>query len=86
MVGTLGLLFWTAAIPVVLALAAAVRFGMRLRGRSERRPRLDDDDVRDIIAFGHFVSREQEPLDLDRVHEEERRFWEEAEWDEAEEW
>jgi hypothetical protein len=80
----LWLLVWTLA--AALALAAAVRFRMRLRAHVHRRPKLDDDDVRDIIAFGHYVSDEDEPLDLDQVHEEERRFWEEAEWDEAEEW
>jgi hypothetical protein len=75
---------WTGA--AALALAAAVRFRRRLRSHVDRSPKLDDDDVRDIIAFGHFVSNEDEPLDLDQVREEERRFWEEAEWDEAEEW
>jgi hypothetical protein len=83
-VETLWLLVWT--IAAALALVAAVRFPKRLRAHVQRRPKLDDDDVRDIIAFGYFVSDEDEPLDLDQVHEEERRFWEEAEWDEAEEW
>ena len=86
MAGTLLLLVWTGAVG--LALAAAVRFLIRLRRHVEKRPILDDDDVRDIIAHGIYVSNEDEPLDLERVHEEERRFWEEAEaeWDEAEEW
>jgi hypothetical protein len=83
-VGTLWLLVWTAA--AALALAAAVRLRVRVRRHVHRRPKLDDDDVRDIIRFGHFVSDEDEPLDLEQVHEAERRFWEEAEWDEAEEW
>ena len=83
MVGILWLLVWTAA--AVLALAAVMRFRMRLRAHVHRRPKLEDDDVRDIIAFGHFVSAEDEPLDLNKVHEEERRFWEESEWEEAEE-
>jgi hypothetical protein len=84
LVGTLWLLVWTGA--GALALAAAVRFRIRLRAHVERRPVLDDAAVRDIISHGVFVSDEDEPLDLDQVREEERRFWEEAEWDEAEEW
>jgi hypothetical protein len=67
-------------------MVAAVRVRRRLRAHLDRRPVLDDDDVRDIIAHGIYVSLEDEPLDLERVREEERRFWEEAEWDEAEEW
>jgi hypothetical protein len=84
LVGTLLLLVWMGAL--ALALAAAVRSVARLRKHVERPPVLDDDDVRDIIAHGIYVSPADEPLDLERVHEEERRFWEEAEWDEAEEW
>jgi hypothetical protein len=84
LIETLWLLVWTCAVG--LALVAAVRFRMRLRAHVDKRPVLEDDDVRDIIAYGFFVSDEDEPLDLDQVHEEERRFWEEAEWDEAEEW
>jgi hypothetical protein len=86
--GTLWLLVWTCAAlgAVALAVGAAVRIRMRLRAHVDKRPVLDDDDVRDIVAHGFYVSQEDEPLDLERVYEEERRFWEEAEWDEAEEW
>jgi hypothetical protein len=84
LVGTLWLIVWTGA--VALALGAAVRVRLRLRKHFDQRPVLDDDDVKDIIAHGIYVSQEDEPLDLGRVHEEERRFWEEAEWDESEEW
>ena len=84
MIGTLWLVFWTCL--GALGVVGAVRFRMRLRALVHRPPVLEDDDVRDIIAHGVFVSDEDEPLDLDQVNEEERRFWEEAQWDEAEEW
>jgi hypothetical protein len=80
---TLWAVLWT--IAAALALVASVRIRRRLRAHLDRRPALDDDDVNDIIAHGIYVSQEDEPLDLERVREEERRFWEEAEWDEADE-
>jgi hypothetical protein len=84
LIWTLWAAVWTGA--AVLALVAAVRIRRRVRVHVDRRPTLDDDDVNDIIAHGIYVSPEDEPLDLDRAREEERRFREEAEWDEAEEW
>jgi hypothetical protein len=84
LVGTLWVFVWTGA--AALALAATVRFRRRVRTLVDRRPVLDDEDVRRILEVGVFVSDEDEPLDLEQVHEEERRFWEDAEWDEAEEW
>lgn len=47
-------------------------------------PRVDDDALRRILEEGRLEG--EEPLDLDRVREEERRFWEEERWDDAEEW
>jgi hypothetical protein len=84
LVGTLWLLVWMGAAS--LAVVAAVRIMRRLRMHGDRHPVLDDDAVRRILEVGVFVSDEDEPLDLEQVREEERRFWEEAEWDEAEEW
>lgn len=83
MVATLWILLWLAA--AAFALVGAVRLRARLRAHVDRRPTLDDADVRRIVDTGVFVSEEDEPLDLDQVEAEERRFWEEAEWDEAEE-
>lgn len=74
------------AVLVLLPMAAAIRYRQRLRSLIDRRPVLADEDVRRIVDVGVFVSDEDEPLDLSQVEEEERRFWEETEWDEAEEW
>lgn len=71
---------------VALGLVAAVRLRRRVRSVVHRSPMLADQDVERIIRQGIFVSDEDEPLDLEHVDQEERRFWEEAEWDEAEEW
>lgn len=88
-IGTLWLLLWIGG--VALAFAGLVRVRARLRAHVHRRPVLDDDAVRSIVETGVFVSDEDEPLDLEQVREEERRFWEEEEWswdepEEAEEW
>jgi hypothetical protein len=47
---------------------------------------VDDDVLRRIIEEGVVRTDEDEPLDLDEIREEERRFWEGEEWDEADEW
>ena len=83
MVGTIGLVVWLGG--AALALLAAARIRARLRAHVDKRPVLCDEDVRRIVETGVFVSDEDPPLDLERVWEEERRFWEE-EWDEAQEW
>jgi hypothetical protein len=70
---------------MVLAALAGLRLRARLRAHVDKRPVLSDEDVHRIVETGVFVSDEDPPLDLDRVQEEERRFWEEAEWDEAQE-
>jgi hypothetical protein len=70
---------------ILLAVLAGLRLRARLRAHVDKRPVLSDEDVRHIVETGLFVSDEDPPLDLDRVREEERRFWEEAEWDEAQE-
>ena len=83
MLSTFWLVSWFGL--VCLALVAALRIRARLRAHVDKRPVLRDDDVRRIVETGVFVSDEDPPLDLERVWEEERRFWEEAEWDEAQE-
>lgn len=87
---TLWLLVWVAAL--VLALAASVRVRSRVRAHVDRRPVIDDQALESILRTGVLVTDEDPPLDLDQVREEERRFWEEQEWEswdeteEAEEW
>jgi hypothetical protein len=83
LLATLWLTLWFGGL--ALALAAGLRLRARLRAHVDRRPVLVDDDIRRIVETGVYVSDEDPPLDLDRVREEERRFWEEAEWDEAQE-
>jgi hypothetical protein len=80
LLGTIGLVVWFGG--VALAMLAALRIRARLRAHVDRRPILGDEDIRRIVETGVFVSDEDPPLDLERVREEERRFWEE-EWDEA---
>lgn len=75
-------IFW-----IALALLAAyggwtiVRRARPARRRGE--PRVTDDVVRSIER-GETVPGEEEPLDLDDIREEEKRFWDD--WDEPEEW
>lgn len=47
-------------------------------------PSVDDEALRRILDDGRLEA--DDPLDLERVEEEERRFWEEERWDDAEEW
>jgi len=71
---------------VGLMAASAVLLRVRLREQvASRRPRVDDDAVRAILERGVLVTDEDEPLDLDEIDEEERRFWSES-WDEPDEW
>lgn len=80
----LWILFWFGL--GVLLVAAGVRFRTRMRARYGRsRPVVDDEAVRRIVADGVLTTEEDEPLDLEEIEDEERRFWEET-WDEADEW
>ncbi|HSM62255.1 MAG TPA: hypothetical protein VK849_15710, partial [Longimicrobiales bacterium] len=64
--------------------ASGILLRFRLSGRGRRGvPTLDDAAVRSIIERGIIVTDEDEPLDLDQIDEEERRFWSEK-WDEPE--
>lgn len=63
-----------------------LRVRARLRAKRDAGdPDVDDDAVRRIIREGRLETDEDEPLDLDEVEEEERRFWNEN-WDEPEAW
>ncbi len=56
-----------------------------LAARAERRTALTDEAIRAIELHGRLET-DDEPLDLGEIDAEERRFWEEEEWDESEEW
>jgi len=60
----------------LLVLAAVVR----LRERLVRPPLVDDEAIRAIETSGS-VEIDDEPLDPAAIEEEERRFWEEEEWE-----
>lgn len=67
----------------VLALAAgvAVRWRIRKGIRGDGEPEVDEETVRRIEEEGRVETDEREPLDHDRIREEEDRFWSET-WDE----
>lgn len=67
----------------LLALAAGViaRWRIRRVTRREDGPEVDDEAVRRIEDEGRLETDEREPLDRDRIREEEDRFWSET-WDE----
>lgn len=81
--------FWAVLFWIVVGALLTVSF-IRVRStlwEARRKRELDDDDVRRILETGLLVRDEdEEPLDLREIEEQERRFWEEERWDEAEEW
>ena len=64
----------------LLVLAAAVRLRVRLRESLVRPPLLDDEAIRAIETSGS-VEIDDEPLDPAEIEAEERRFWEEEQWE-----
>jgi hypothetical protein len=73
-----------------LALVALVVYAGRRR-RQALRERLqgeayevDDAAIRRIERTGSLTTPEEEPLDLEEIEEEERRFWEDEDWNPAE--
>jgi hypothetical protein len=72
MVGALWVGLW--AMLGALAVVGVVKHRARIRAHTQGR-RLDDHDVRRIIATGVYTFNVDEPTDLSRVEEEERRFW-----------
>lgn len=69
------------ALLVVLA-GGLVRLRVRRRTR-DRGPEVTDETVREIEREGTVETDEEEPLDWDRIREEEDRFWAET-WDRPE--
>jgi hypothetical protein len=79
----LGTLFLILAVFVILA---------ALWSRSRVKRRLDGDEpitgdplLREILSESDAWDEDDEPLDEDRIREEEDRFWAE-EWDQPEDW
>jgi hypothetical protein len=54
------------------------------RGVHAGRPTVDEAAIRAIESTGRLVTQEDEPLDLDEIEKEERRFWEDDDWNPAE--
>lgn len=68
----------------ILALAAGVRYLLRLRRETASPPlEVTDDLVRQIEREGVIETGEDEPLDWERIEEEEELFWDEERWDRA---
>lgn len=73
-----------------VVVAALIVWGWRRRRRTLRerieagRAAVDDDAIRAIERTGRLHAPEDEPLDLDEIAREERRFWDSEGWDSAE--
>lgn len=65
---------------ILAALAALVFLRRRhVRRRQRRRGRVGDAEIRAILERGRVEV--EEPLDLEEIREEEKRFWEEERWE-----
>ncbi len=67
----------------LLALVAAFAY-LRRRWAARQGPRVTDEVIRQIEGRGSVEL--DEPLDMEEIDTEERRFWDEETWDESEEW
>lgn len=84
---TLTLVF---AVLAVLVALAGLRRRREVSAETRRRGGTDVDDeamrrIQEEGRMGSAFEDEDEPLDLDEIDREERRFWEESSWDEPEE-
>ena len=83
MVALFWIVFWAGL--VVLAFAAGISLRVRLREHVRPRiPVVDDDALDAILTTGTLTDDDDEPLDIEDIDEEERKFWSES-WDEPEE-
>ena len=83
MVALFWIVFWAGL--VVLAFAAGISLRVRLREHVRPRiPVVDDDALEEILTTGTLSDADDEPLDIEDIDEEERKFWSES-WDEPEE-
>jgi hypothetical protein len=77
-------------LAAAVAIAVVLAYGWWRRRRTLQRqldvgrPRLDEDAIRAIESTGRLVTPDDEPLDLDEIEKEERRFWEDDDWNPAE--
>lgn len=73
---------------VVITSVIVYAWWRRRRALHERvgsdRPRVDEDAIRSIESTGRLVTADDGPLDLDEIEEEERRFWDDEDWNPAE--
>ena len=79
-------LFWLVFWAGLTALAFMAGLSLRSRlssGIVRRSPIIDDEAIEQILATGQLTV--EDPLNLDEIEEEEKRFWSES-WDEPEEW
>ena len=73
------------AVLVLLAVAVWLRSRLRVRAARKRSAHvLTDQMVAQIEQTGHLEWEPDEPLDMRRIQEEEKRFWRTAAWDEPE--
>jgi hypothetical protein len=80
-------LFWLVLFAGLIVLAFAAGISLRVRLREHVHPRtpvVDDQAVETILSMGTLTVEEDEPLDIEEIDDEERRFWSES-WDEPEE-
>lgn len=68
----------------ILAVLAAIAALLYRRRLTHHTTAIDDDVLRAIEEHGRVEV--DEPLDIEHIREEERRFLEEERWDEAEDW
>jgi len=70
---------------VALVIYAGRRRRLALREKLQHDPwEVDDDAIRRIERTGSLVTPEEDPLDLEEIEAEERRFWEDEDWNPAE--
>lgn len=77
------LVFWAGL--TVLAVTAGVSLRMRLRDRvGKSMPIVNDAAVEEILATGALITDEDSPLDIEKIDDEEHKFWSQT-WDEPDE-
>ncbi len=77
------LVFWAGL--TVLAVSAGVSLRIRLRDRvGKSMPIVNDAAVEEILATGALVTDEDSPLDIEKIDDEEHKFWSQT-WDEPDE-
>jgi hypothetical protein len=77
-------LIFFALLSLLAVTGGVLRYRHSMRRKARRRPAslLSDDMVMQIERQGWVhIEDEDEPLDLKRIREEEKRFWNEAAWD-----